>query len=56
MQIEEGVTEYDLPPDSESNALRQFSAVYSNNILSQLEHMPELLISQDISKLLDLSK
>ena len=49
-------THYDLPPDSEyqhqdSAALRQFSNVYS--VIS--EHMPELLITQDIQGLLDLS-
>ena len=50
-QVPDSVTQYDLPPDSEyqhqdSSALRQLSGFYS-------EHMPELLITQDIQSLLD---
>lgn len=49
---------YILPPDSEyqlqeSGALRQISAAYTN-VFS--EHMPELLITQNIEALLEMDK
>ena len=52
------ISDYDLPPDSEyhhfdSTVLRQFSGFYSHYNIP--EHAPDLLISQDISKLLNLS-
>ena len=52
------ISDYDLPADSEyyqldSTVLRQFSGFYSHYNVP--EHAPDLLISQDISKLLNLS-